>query len=179
MFSVACFSLPAPEKTDREKHVRIGGVPVRTLGPDDTLIYLCVHGSVHVWYRLFWLLDVAKLVESGQIRNWDHLADRAARSGTLRPLAQGLVLAHVLLGSRLPDAVLRCSAADRAVMGMVRKAILIMLMPADSPGGPFSLPGNLRRLHRFAMVRAKRYKLQALLGFLKPVPAGMSLPMMT
>jgi hypothetical protein len=170
MFSVAHFSLPDLDRTVKEKHIRIGGVPIRTLGPEDTLIYLCGHGSGHTWFRLFWLLDVAKLVKSGEICDWEHLVDKASRSGCLRSLAQGLVLAHVLLGSPLPDAVLRYAVTDKAVMGMVKKAILMILRPADGSNGSLTLSNTLQKIHRFAMVKDLHHKLQAFLVFFKPIP---------
>src|SRR6516164_6950217 len=41
-----------------------GAAGVRTLGQNDLLAYLCMHGALHWWNRLKWLADVNALLAS-------------------------------------------------------------------------------------------------------------------
>ena len=41
-----------------------GGANVTTLSPEDLLLFLCVHGSRHLWLRLQWLCDVGATGET-------------------------------------------------------------------------------------------------------------------
>ena len=52
-----------PEILWRSLHrTRIAGREVPSLSPEVLLLFLCVHGAKHLWSRLQWLGDVARLV---------------------------------------------------------------------------------------------------------------------
>ena len=76
----------------------------RLLVPDDAtnLLYLSVHGALHLWEHLKWLDDIARLAE---IRGADLLAgdlEAARQTGVLRPVVFALSLAGRLLASPVP-----------------------------------------------------------------------------
>jgi hypothetical protein len=48
---------------ERRQAVAIGGGTTNTLGREDLLDALCIHGTKHQWTRLCWIADVARLVE--------------------------------------------------------------------------------------------------------------------
>ncbi|MCA1817561.1 MAG: nucleotidyltransferase family protein [Acidobacteria bacterium] len=78
------------------------GVPARALAPEDLLLALCVHGTKHVWERLGWLCDIARLVEREAELDWRLIAARAREGGCARMLAVALDLARELFGADLP-----------------------------------------------------------------------------
>ena len=88
---------------DRLHAESIGGTRIATLGVEDTILYLCTHGSKHGWYRLFWLYDLAGLINKNHTVDWAGLMALATERGAFRPLVQGVVLSNLLFGRPLPD----------------------------------------------------------------------------
>ncbi len=81
----------------------IGGRTVPTLGMEDLLNFLCVHGSKHFWNRIQWISDIAELVDGGRAPNLSAALDRANEFGSRRMLLLGLRLADELLGACIPE----------------------------------------------------------------------------
>lgn len=52
------------------------GFAYQTMRPDDLIFFLCQHGSSHVWIRLKWLGDLARLQCMGKI-SWDECIGKA------------------------------------------------------------------------------------------------------
>jgi putative nucleotidyltransferase-like protein len=77
----------------------VAGTEVLTLSPEDLLVYLCAHGSKHLWQRLVWVCDIAGLIRT-QVLDWDRVYARA--EGSERMLAIGLLLARDLMSTSLP-----------------------------------------------------------------------------
>jgi Uncharacterised nucleotidyltransferase len=115
---------PAPfdfqDLTSRLIGVEIAGQSLRTFSVEDTMVILCVHGAKHFWERLFWILDVARLIEV-QDMDWSLLEQIAARMESTRVLLLGLYLAHDLFGVSLPDPVLRDALGDQHVQSLARQ----------------------------------------------------------
>lgn len=84
------------------QEVRVGGSTVRTLGSEQLLPYLCLHGAKHAWGRLIWLCDVDALVQGTPSLDWARVRQEARSVGALRALHLGLRLAHDLLGTPIP-----------------------------------------------------------------------------
>ncbi|MEM8840272.1 MAG: nucleotidyltransferase family protein [Pseudomonadota bacterium] len=78
------------------------GVAVHVPTDQTALIYLAVHGQLHMWGRLKWLVDIARLVERRS--DGDLMADLAlaSRLGAGRALRVAVGLSNVVLGSRIP-----------------------------------------------------------------------------
>jgi Uncharacterised nucleotidyltransferase len=93
--------------------VRLAGVDVPTLDPISNLLTLCMHGSKHVWSRLIWICDVAKLLESEPGLDWDSVQQEAKRVGLWRCLALGVLLARRVSGAQTPASVVQSFEADR------------------------------------------------------------------
>lgn len=90
------------------------GIALPTLGREPLLLYLAAHGAVSGWARLKWLADYAALVSDPE------RAFRAAEAaGIGRCAAQGLLLAHELLGQRLAPLLAAELRADSGVRRLV------------------------------------------------------------
>lgn len=72
--------------------VGIMGKPVQVLGPEVSLIALCVHGVGHGWQGLRWLLDVACLLKRNPEMDWNKVIDYAGPDGAIRILFPSLLL---------------------------------------------------------------------------------------
>lgn len=95
--------------------VSLGGRPVRTFCPEDTLVLLAVHGAKHFWGRLGWVCDIAELCQPSRGFNWDLSEQIAVRMGCRRMWLLGLALAHDLLDCILPPGLLVAIRNDSAV----------------------------------------------------------------
>ena len=71
--------------------------------PISNLLYLSVHGFLHRWERLKWLIDLPPLVASLSEADWQLVRERAARLRLSRPIGTGLMLANTLLGMKIPQ----------------------------------------------------------------------------
>jgi putative nucleotidyltransferase-like protein len=79
-----------------------GADGIRVPGPLGQLVYLSGHGQQHLFGRLKWLLDIARLAEiHGPARLAEDLA-RAVAAGSGRPVRLALYLAHRVFGSEVP-----------------------------------------------------------------------------
>ena len=91
----------------RRRITLLAGAEVPDMSPEVTLLVLCMHGSKHVWSRLIWICDVAQLLESYPDLDWREVVLEAKRKGLWRALALGVLLAHRMGDSPVPDSILR------------------------------------------------------------------------
>ncbi len=90
----------------RLETLEIEDVPVRCLSPEDTLLLLCVHGTVHRWAELGWLSDIAALVHRFPTLDWEGVLTHSRHLNSERMVLLGLNLCRDLLGTDLPAGVL-------------------------------------------------------------------------
>ena len=123
----------APEMLWRSLgRTRIAGREVPCLSPEALLLFLCVHGTKHMWSRLQWLGDVARLVRKPLA--WDVVLQLAEEAGCMRPLLLGLSLAHELLEAPVPDGILQRAREQQAVQARARQvALRLMRTPPSAP----------------------------------------------
>ena len=108
---------PIPPNLDdlagRAATVSISGHGIRTFSPEDTLIFLCVHGSKDFWERLLWIADIAQLIGVSPTLEWERVYRFADEVLARRMLHLGLALAIRVFGISLPDFVRARVGADR------------------------------------------------------------------
>lgn len=104
----------------RRRRSKLSGADVPNLDPVSALLVLCMHGSKHVWSRLVWVCDVARLLESEPGLDWDFALREAKQVGLLRPLALGVLLARSIAGAEVPSDVLRRFEGDATVRKLAR-----------------------------------------------------------
>ena len=78
------------------------GYAIQAMSPGDLALYLCGHGSGHLWFRAKWVGDLARAHAAGLL-DWEAAWDEARKSGQQSVLQVGLVLLHLLYGLPLPD----------------------------------------------------------------------------
>ena len=113
------FLLGAERRWWHLEQISLGGGTVSTFSPEDLLLILCVHGSMHLWGRLQWVCDIAELSHVRREMDWAYLFEQATAMGCRRALLLGLVLADVLLGASLPGEALSRLQTDPATMILV------------------------------------------------------------
>ncbi len=95
-------SLSVDELWGKSHRIPLGRTKVPSLSPEHLLLYLCAHGTKHLWLRLGWVCDLARLLQVETAMDWDYILAEARQTSTLRMLALGFLLATELLGVELP-----------------------------------------------------------------------------
>lgn len=137
----------------RQTRCLVEGESLPSLAPDDLLLYLCLHGALHLWARLGHICDVAQLLAVRDKWNWLELFRRADRADLRRILLLGLALARDVLEVELPLEVTRSIASDKSIEALCVEAKgRLFEAQATAPGlaevGPFLLRLRTRRQSR-------------------------------
>ena len=104
---------------------QMAGREVPCLSPEALLLFLCIHGTKHMWSRLQWLGDIARLVRKPL--DWDVVLQLAEVARCMRPLLLGLLLAHELLDVTVPEGLLVRARATQAVQARAREVTLRLM----------------------------------------------------
>ena len=98
-----CQSMELPFNLLRKNGVsmHILGREINVLGKEELLLYLILHGAVHRWFRIKWLLDIDIMIRK-QNFSWEKLCLLANQLGFMVVLNQAFILARELLGTPLP-----------------------------------------------------------------------------
>ena len=91
--------------------VPVAGHPMKTLSYEDLILVLSVHAAKHVWGRLIWLSDIARLIVRHDL-NWMWIGSQAKKLGIVRIVRITLTLAQQLLDAPLPAAAEGSFAED-------------------------------------------------------------------
>jgi hypothetical protein len=138
--------------------VSLGGRTVQTISPEDLLLVLCVHGSVHCWERLSWVCDIAELVRASGEIDWERLVERAEAVNCKRMVLLGLSLANQLVGLDLEPNILCAARADKAVEALARDVRGRLLSEVLDPQG--ILEGSAFRGFHLRAIERLRDKLR-------------------
>jgi len=82
--NAALFPLDDAALWSRSDPVHLAGTDFLTLPDEEMFLYLCIHGSGHVWFRLKWLIDVAALLQRMGSDALHRIAARARALGVER-----------------------------------------------------------------------------------------------
>ena len=139
----------------RPGSVSWGRAQVRTLAPEHLLLFLSAHGSKHLWERLGWLCDAARLIQVAPGLDWSEVIAEARRADTLRTVSLTLTLARDLLGVELPAAAAGLAGGDARTRDLARS--VLERLRADRPvtavdTAVFGLRAFERSIHRARLV---------------------------
>jgi len=87
----------------RTSTIRLNGMPVRSLCPEDLFLILCVHAAKHAWMQISWVSDIAALIRLKSL-DWDFVQGQARELGIERIVGLTLCLAERLSGLPLSAA---------------------------------------------------------------------------
>jgi hypothetical protein len=127
---------------DTLERVPFFGVSISVMRAESLLVYLCVHGTQHVWERIEWVGGVAELLRGGRISDWDRVGALARRFSAERALRSGLDLAQTLFDVPMPAAELFGDRLARVAAQSV--ATRLARHPARIPGATERLVHQLR-----------------------------------
>lgn len=118
---------------------------IKTFPNEALLLYLCIHGSTHLWERIEWIKDIDLLIRKQTI-DWEKMAKATKDSNVETILYLGIYLAHSLFSTELPDTVIKRIFRDKKLS--VIADYIVKSWDEDKSGG---IGGTLRRT--LAMLR--------------------------
>jgi len=87
----------------RAVSLKVAGYLMKTLSAEDLFLVLCVHAAKHVWGRLIWLCDLARIMVLPQL-DWAWIAEQARKLGIVRIVRVSMLLTSRLLHVDIPAA---------------------------------------------------------------------------
>jgi hypothetical protein len=108
------YQLPVNELFQSSRLAQLEGASFLSLSPENTLLYLCVHGTKHCWIRLRWLCDVALYMRSEQNLDLKQCASLAEATNCGLVLKHSLLMAKNVLGLELPAEIRSFAEAKEA-----------------------------------------------------------------
>ena len=100
-----------------------GQVEVMTLGEEDEPAYLALHGALHAWSRLKWLLDLAIIARKLGPEGASALLSRQRKQPAERALLQAFVLCSELFGMQHPASGKAVPLGVRLLVAAARRAL--------------------------------------------------------
>ncbi len=103
--------------------VEVNRRPIKMLSFENHLLYLCAHGSKHLFERLEWVCDIDRLVRCQSKIDWDKLLIDAQAMGIERMLFLGLTLANVLFDLPLAQQIAKKADNSPIIKELIEKII--------------------------------------------------------
>src|SRR5206468_10263057 len=75
----------------RAATIKVAGHPMKTPSPEDLLLVLSAHAAKHVWGRLAWLCDIARIMSLPTL-DWNWIGSQAHALGIVRILCVTMLL---------------------------------------------------------------------------------------
>jgi len=125
--------------------VSLSGHEVRTFVPEDTLLFLCVHGAKDFWERISWVADIAEFIQA-QPLDWEVVFERAASLRLRRMLHLGLSLAAALLDAPLPNEISARVRSDTVAVSLASELAEGLLVREPVPLGAAAICRYRRRM---------------------------------
>jgi hypothetical protein len=127
---------------DRLRTASFEGREILALSDNDLLLFLCAHGSRHLWKDLRLSADIARLVQIRQDLDWDSLMRSARDAGGELVLALGLWMVNRLIGVEFPSRVtdfVKIAMAGQTFAEQLEKNVLNESPPNDETLSSFGL----------------------------------------
>lgn len=113
------------------KSLEVSGNAISVLSDEIWLLYLIQHGAIHAWFRLQWLVDIAKFIQVGDI-DWDYFKMIMDRSNIKHLFHQAMILANQLLEVPVPTNIQSDLEHDKTALRLAHMAMNICLASAES-----------------------------------------------
>lgn len=141
---------------DKPEVADLNGTPVTIMNKENTFLYLCMHGIYHEYFRLFWLRDIAEIIQKWDL-DWPQISKRADKEGLTRIIASSAILAGKIFHIPTPFDDLKNNKTIRWIIDHN-----ITVINRTSQPDPTD---RLKRIHYFMKLREEwNYKLECIRG---------------
>ena len=120
-----------------KEQVYLGSTAVQSISAETLLLFLCAHGTKHNWSPLKFLIDIAELIRSCPDLNWDLIEEQSEKLGNKKVLFLGLYLCQALLGTVLPDPLVRQLQANQPIKNLALQVQQQMFLPNNQVNNVF------------------------------------------
>ena len=100
--------------------VPVAGHPMKTPSLEDLFVLLSLHAAKHVWGRLIWLSDLARIVEISKL-DWRQIGITAKSLGIQRILRVTLLLVNRVLDMPIPSSAETSIPQDEAAVQLAKE----------------------------------------------------------
>jgi len=129
------FKLETDEVLARLQRVEVAGVEIGTLGTEDLILYLSMHGAKHLWRAIEWISSLGELIRSAESIAWETVVERAEKAHATRMLGLGLRLVEAVSAVEIPRKVLEATDREAGMKKMAEQIlsqVFAIAGPADS-----------------------------------------------
>ncbi len=149
------------------RKVAVAGTFASTLSLEHLVLFLCAHGTKHLWERLGWICDIARLVQLETAIDWAQVFNQARETDTSRMVVLGLLLASELLGVDPPPEAVEYAGEDPTACVLAR--IVVRRMQDEIGTPPSAVESALFSCRAFERTR---HRVRLLIGiFVEPTEA--------
>ena len=120
-----------------KEQVYLRSTAVQSISAETLLLFLCAHGAKHSWSHLKFLIDIAELIRSRPDLNWDLIEEQSEKLGSKKVLFLGLYLCQELLGTVLPDSLVRQLQANQLIKKLALRVQQQAFLPNDQANNAF------------------------------------------
>ena len=100
--------------------VTVAGHPMKTPSWEDLFLTLSAHAAKHVWARLVWICDIARIMNLPDL-NWSWIGSQANGLGIVRIVGVSMLLANRLLGAAIPRAAQESLPEDNVATALAHE----------------------------------------------------------
>jgi hypothetical protein len=111
----------------RVRPTALAGTNLHTLSEEDLPVYLLIHGSLHSRARLKWLADFVVWMRRTPNADWEELRTMIEALDLQRSMVQGVLLAHWLFSTPIPEPVQGLLEADPSARSMADHSLKSIL----------------------------------------------------
>ena len=138
------FPLEATGIWDRLQTVHFQNEPISTPGLEDTLLALCIHGSVHGWTSIKWAFDIARILRyKAALLDWATLMQRSTIVGCNRTLLVSVQLVSLLFGVKLPD-TMAAQMSGESLTGRLAERIRLTILANEPLSGSDRIASHIQ-----------------------------------
>jgi hypothetical protein len=127
----------------KKEYIHINNKEISVLPTEQLLLYLCAHGSKHLFERLEWICDIDRAVKSSPCIDWEFLINEAEKLGVKRMLYLGLGLSQQFFSLELPEIIQKGIAQDKEIPKLISKVIEVNFKKTSQQGKSYSSFGLL------------------------------------
>jgi hypothetical protein len=102
--------------------ITVGKSTINCLSNKHLLFYLITHGAKHNWSLLYWLMEVATLIQKEKF-DWETTLEESIQLGIERPLVQGIILIESLFKIPAPSVIHEYYTNQKVIQGLVKSSI--------------------------------------------------------
>ena len=106
----------------RAVNITVAGCAMKTPSPEDLFLILALHAAKHVWGRLIWVCDLARLSALPSM-NWNWIGEQADELGVARILRVSLMLSERLLDTPIPASAKAYLPEDSIASGLADEIV--------------------------------------------------------